>query len=281
MASESGWNNQKQIGKANFKSINSVGSDKFGAPVIQKALYDVAPPAAIEDIFVIPLRPNYVQIEISDHGARVNDVLRIMDGAAVSWELDIAEIADSDNLIVANIFQTLPQIGDEAKVMRWITPRLDSDGNVSVNVSVNTAGLATEAKQNDIISSLIDIETELQALNGVDFATETKQNDIIAELQNIVTSLSGSVVGVYEEILNLEADEQIFVAPAGAKNFSIMADDTNTEKIRFKVGGSATIASGMQLQPGRSESFDFVGDISVIAEAGTNQKVYVQWGVAV
>jgi hypothetical protein len=46
-----------------------------------------------------------------------------------------------------------------------------------------------------------------------------------------------------------------------------------------KIGGTATATSGMQFQPGRSEDYNAVGNISVIAEStATAQKLYVQWG---
>jgi hypothetical protein len=84
----------------------------------------------------------------------------------------------------------------------------------------------------------------------------------------------------FSEILNLTNSEQTLTAPAGAKWCKIYAPTTNGTTIRFKLGGTATVSSGMQLQPGRSEDFDCAGNISVIAEdAVANQHVNVIWGV--
>jgi hypothetical protein len=58
----------------------------------------------------------------------------------------------------------------------------------------------------------------------------------------------------------------------------IEADDTNSANIRVKIGGTATISSGIQFQAGRSEMIKGGGNISVIAESGTNQKISVQFG---
>jgi hypothetical protein len=83
----------------------------------------------------------------------------------------------------------------------------------------------------------------------------------------------------YQEIVNLTNVAQTFVAPAGAVWCKIQADDTNAANIRVKLGGVATASSGLQFQPGRSEDYQAVDDISVICEsADTNQKVYVQFG---
>ena len=65
-------------------------------------------------------------------------------------------------------------------------------------------------------------------------------------------------------------------APANAVEVIIQADDTNTENLRFKIGGTATTTSGIQLQPGRSETLKVGANISIIPEAGT-QKYNVQY----
>lgn len=83
----------------------------------------------------------------------------------------------------------------------------------------------------------------------------------------------------YQEILNLTTSAQTFTAPVGSRWCKVYADDTNTATIRLKIGGTATTSSGIQFQPGRSEDFEAVGDISVIAESGTNQKINVTFGV--
>jgi hypothetical protein len=81
----------------------------------------------------------------------------------------------------------------------------------------------------------------------------------------------------FAEILNLTTTAQTFTAPANTIGFMIQAPFTNTDNVRWKVGGTATLTSGMILEPGRSEDFRAGGNISVIATAGTNQVVFVQW----
>jgi len=82
----------------------------------------------------------------------------------------------------------------------------------------------------------------------------------------------------YQEILNLTTAMQTFTAPAGSKWALVNTDETNTANVRVKFGGSATATSGIQFQPGRSETFNLSGNITVFAESGASQKVYVQFG---
>ena len=83
----------------------------------------------------------------------------------------------------------------------------------------------------------------------------------------------------YQEITNLTTSPMTFTAPAGAKWCKIYASDANTANIRVRLAGTATISSGIQFQPGRSEDFNAVGNISVIAESGSGQHINVHFGV--
>ncbi len=102
--------------------------------------------------------------------------------------------------------------------------------------------------------------------------------DVKAELVTLNTKVAAILAPTFQEILNLTTVAQTFTAPAGAKWCKVYVDDTNAANIRVKLGGVATISSGIQFQPGRSEDFGVAGNISVIAESGTNQKVNVTFG---
>lgn len=141
--------------------------------------------------------------------------------------------------------------------------------NISGTVSLPT-GAATE-------STLSAMSAKLPASLGIKTASGSLS---IAPASDAVFSVSASAMTAsYQEILNLTTSDQTFTAPANAKWCKVMADDTNVANIRVKIGGTATTSSGMQFQPGRSEDFNAVGNISVIAESGTNQKISVVFGV--
>lgn len=59
-------------------------------------------------------------------------------------------------------------------------------------------------------------------------------------------------------------------APANALGFILMNLDTSTTNMRYRIGGTAAVASGQQLQPGRDTGYIPCGaNISIIAESGT------------
>lgn len=161
-----------------------------------------------------------------------------------------------------------------------------ADAN-TLRVAVATgAGIATEAKQDSQITELQDIEADLEAMSAKLPAT-LGQKAMAASLAVVIASdqtslpvVQGAMTPSYQEITNLTNVAQTFTAPANAKWCKIQADDTNLAVIRVKIGAVATASSGLQFQPGRSEDYQAVGNISVIAEtAEVNQKIYVQFGV--
>lgn len=124
--------------------------------------------------------------------------------------------------------------------------------------------------------------TSLIALIPASLGQKSMANSFAVTLasdQSTLPVAQAALTPSYQEITNLTITAQTFTAPVGAKWCKIYAEDTNVADIRVRIGGTATVTSGLQLQPGRSEDFNAVGNISVIAESGTNQKVNVHFGV--
>ena len=94
---------------------------------------------------------------------------------------------------------------------------------------------------------------------------------------NVVTSTAAQS-GSYAEDLTVTTTPETFTAPPGAFKCLVYADDTNTVNIRVKMGAAATITSGLQLQAGRSESFDGGSNVSYCTESGT-AKINIHWFV--
>ena len=87
-----------------------------------------------------------------------------------------------------------------------------------------------------------------------------------------------NVNGYYSQITNLTTAAQTFTVPANAVGFILESESPNVNNIRWRIGGAATTAAGMLLEPGRDTGFvPCSANISVIAVAGTNQSIGVQW----
>lgn len=167
MSTEKGFNNQKKFGIAQHKTINSVSSDKYGESVINKSLFSVSAGTIVSILKGSTESDSHtLYIEMTAHGARENDILRMTSGNLSSWEFDILEIIDANIFTVFNIgsaggVEILPVVADTTRIMRWITPQVDSAGNLIISLP---AGGATSANQVLEIAELVDINTNTKKL---------------------------------------------------------------------------------------------------------------------
>lgn len=137
---------------------------------------------------------------------------------------------------------------------------------------------ATETTQLLVKTAVQSIDTKTPALGAAAAAASVPV--VLATNQPAIPTKSPvNTAGLYAEIVNLTSVAQTFAVPANAVGFVIETLSSNSDNIRYKIGAAATTSSGMRLEPGRSENFNSgpATNISVIAEAGTNQVVAVQW----
>lgn len=111
------------------------------------------------------------------------------------------------------------------------------------------------------------------------------QFDVNGNLKTVASG-SGKVATYVASITIDSTTAQAFTPPAGAKWVKIMASEDNVTTLRVALGSTATNVVGMEFQAGRSEDYDAVATISVLAKvtAGspgpfTAQAIYIQWGV--
>lgn len=123
--------------------------------------------------------------------------------------------------------------------------------------------------------------TSLIALFPTSLGQKTMANSFAVTLasdQSSIPVAPGALTPTFQEITNLTTSAQTFTAPAGAKWMKISAGGQNTDSVRFKLGGTATITSGIRLEPSRTEDLAVAGNVSVIAETGTSVYVCVIFG---
>lgn len=138
MATDSGYSNQKKLGTAQFETIQSLGSDKYGKNVAVKALYEIMPAAAIVSVSSILGQSGQIQywnIEITAHGAAVGNVLRLTSGTQINAEFEIMQVIDVDNVYVLPITSAIPNVAENAEIMGWVTQKLSSSGETGVTIS--------------------------------------------------------------------------------------------------------------------------------------------------
>lgn len=112
--------------------------------------------------------------------------------------------------------------------------------------------------------------------------TGANTNALKVDGSSVTQPVSITHTGQYAQSLTINSSSATTLsAPTGAKKAKIMVSDTNTANLRVTTDGStvATSTVGFQFQPGRSEDFEGVGNLSVIAEGTgiTGQVIFVHW----
>lgn len=192
MASEQGFSNQKKKGKAQFKTIHTLGSDSIGQVNATKGLYDINLTAktisAVDDIIGIDGQIQFWKITMSSHGAATGDVMRMATGNIVGFEFEIVEVISSSEFTILPISNTKPLATETAKVMRWITSRLDANGNPVISASIAAAD--TSYLRNGL-SQTVTLDTSTPAFNKffpVTVRDEATGNSIVPKSDGSVGS---------------------------------------------------------------------------------------------
>ncbi|HNC40286.1 MAG TPA: hypothetical protein PK522_00725 [Nitrosomonas sp.] len=203
---------------------------------------------------------------------------------------------------VTLFYDTTGQSGSD--VLQVIYEDNSTDQPVSVSSSALPTGAATSANQNTGNTSLSNIDTATTGINAKlnsNFGASSNAVRVAAQLGN-ATAIADFAAGnsTAQTLRTVIATNQPAIAtkspvnasgstvsasisavttvtaPANAVEVIVQADDTNTANLRFAVNGTATTTSGIQLQPGRSETLKIGSDISIIPESGT-QKYNIIW----
>ena len=194
-------------------------------------------------------------IHSTAHGAVKGDFVRFELGSANEYvQAMVIYVPDANTIILGSLLPSDILITDTFFILRSVMPTYSADGGL-----VTTPGPLKFVKDATTVTVTED--------------TTTPANDIPLPVK-IMAGSSGS----YAEITNLTTTAQTFTAPAGALGFVLETDSSNVQNVRYMIGGTATISAGMKMEPGRDTGYiPCAANISVIAAAGTNQIVTVQW----
>lgn len=265
-------------------------------------------------------------IKITAHGAQKNDFLRFeLSAQNPYFESGIVSVPDADTIILAAELPNTPSVGDEFYLLRYAQQRVDATGAGIVALSpapiiyvldgvdteveqdtgtpantrplpvgvFNVAGtltdVATEAKQDDIITNIQSAVTELQNIQTNQDAQTTllttiesnqdTSNTLLNEISTntlALINLRNNGGSLSQQALTGTTASTISV-PANAVSCNIQAPSTNTDNVRISIGATASTTDGMLFEPGRSEMFDGAAAISACATVSGTNEVIVQW----
>lgn len=163
MATDSGFNNQKKKGKAQFQTIHASGSDSYAKQVIPKYLTDLVIPtvtstiSTITDILGKDGQVEFWEIAFVDpHYAMKGDVFRMKatQDDLFNWEFEIVSIVDANTIRVLPISDVKPSPFDNGIIKRWVTANADAEGNPissSSPIKFVLDGVDTEVLEDTVI----------------------------------------------------------------------------------------------------------------------------------
>lgn len=139
---------------------------------------------------------------------------------------------------------------------------------IEVAPATNTASSGINGRLQRIAQNISAMILQLPATLGIKNAAASLSIAPASDAKFIVKT---SPVGLSENQGTVSIAATVN-GPANAVSFIIQAFDTNTANIRLRNAsiGAASASLGFQLQPGRSETFEGVTDVSLCSEVGTN-----------
>lgn len=164
--------------------------------------------------------------------------------------------------------------------------------------ATETTLLLLEGKDFATETTLAAAAADLNSLEAKDFATQTTLSAIntktpalgqavktgsvpvvLASDQGAISTSSPVNTGGSQTNAALTATTaSTATVPANAVGFIVQAPDSNTDSIRWRVGGTASTTAGMQLQPGRDSGFVPVSaNVSICAVASGTNGYEIQW----
>ena len=240
MPTDSGYNNQKKKGTAQFETVHGLGSDRYGKAVTNKGLYEKTAAAAI--VSVTPIygpdgQIQYYNIEFTAHGASAGDVIRMATGTLIGFEFEIASVINANNFYVLPISPSSPIAAETASIMAWVTQKLTSDGDINVSITTpptqfNYDGVAQTVEQDTAVPANNRGMPSLQFIyiDGVQYPvgkdTGTPANTVSVPVE--ITGASGPINitagDINVQLTDLGADFDRTRIGDGTNQLSINAD---------------------------------------------------------
>jgi hypothetical protein len=128
MAALQGYRTQQKIGQSQYQTYQQVGragSGSYAADTVSKVLWDTTP-------LNVPVEAGSTRLIINAtaHTALAGDMLRFTSTSAnPGIEVGVVKVT-ANTIELGGELPALPLLADEFKIMRWITPVADQNGNL-------------------------------------------------------------------------------------------------------------------------------------------------------
>lgn len=151
-------------------------------------------------------------------------------------------------------------------------------GNVTISAALpagaNVIGALT-ANQSVNVSQINGVTPLMGAGNT---GTGSQRVTIATDQVAIATKDPVNVSGSQADAALTATTASTATVPSNAVGVIIQAPDTNTDNIRYRIGGTASTTAGMQLQPGRDSGYiPVAANVSICAEVSGTNAYQIQW----
>lgn len=145
MSTESGYSNKKAYGGPKHKTLHDFGSSRVGQATAQLYLYErtIAIPITVDPFLSEDQKILYIPLDSAANIASKGDICRMTTaGYLESWEFEVIQQTTIDGLDVLAVWNVgtydgedneIPEIGDEFKILRWVTASSNAEGALTVS----------------------------------------------------------------------------------------------------------------------------------------------------
>lgn len=171
---------------------------------------------------------------------------------------------EEDTGTPANSIPLPVKVLDASGVIVGFATATKQDAQTALLTTISTKDFATSAKQ----------DAQTTVLNGINTSVGEISTNTLAIAQATARNTSGSVINgsLSATTANLET------APAGAIGFIVENESSNSNPIRYRIGGTASTSEGMLLEPGRDSGYVPTGtNVSICNTVSSTQTYSILW----
>jgi len=243
MAALQGYRTQQKIGQSQYQTYQQVGragSGSYAADTVSKVLWDTTP-------LNVPVEAGSTRLIINAtaHTALAGDMLRFTSTSAnPGIEVGVVKVT-ANTIELGGELPALPLLADEFKIMRWITPVADQNGNLvftpgpttyNRNGSITTVAEDTANAANNRGLPVIPTyyRNGVPVTVNVDTVTPANNRPLPVELVNVTGSVTINAGDLNVSTVSTNDSMAIGDGTTGNRARVLVNDDTTTFALKVK-----------------------------------------------
>ena len=243
MAALQGYRTQQKIGQSQFQTyqqIGRAGSGSYAADTVSKVLWDTTPLN-----IAVEADSTKLVINATAHTAVAGDMIRfVATSANPGIEVGVVKVT-ANTIELGGELPALPLLADEFKIMRWITPTADQNGNLvftpgpttfSQNGVITTAAEDTAVPSNNrgLPVNIVFYKDGVPVTVNVDSVTPANNRLLPVELSSLAGPINVTAGDLNVSIVSTNDSTAIGDGITGDLAKVDLNDDTTTYALKVK-----------------------------------------------